>query len=267
MTTIAKRLVLGKAAERFNKPSVVATDAEIKAAIEEAAHSKRRHWWQSKATPDIILNERDRNVLRSVKRKAVYLDKGFDCCCCQIGLDPIVGLIPVVGDMISMIMALQIIRIASRADLPRSLLLQMLGNVMMDFLVGLTPVAGDILDVLFKCNWRNAQLLEEYLMVRRRDEIRAEKGLLVHADNDSARSYAQVAAAAPPPPKQSSSTSTSTSAPANQSHGIQTHLKHTQPHTQSTTADSVAIAIPPEQPQKKQYGTFFTWLRSSDTSS
>ncbi|KAI9019362.1 hypothetical protein CLU79DRAFT_758488 [Phycomyces nitens] len=245
MTTIAKRLVIGKAAERFNRPSVAATDSEIKAAIEEAAHSKKRHWWQSKTTPDIILSERDRAVLKSVKKRAVYLDKGFDCCCCQIGLDPIIGLIPVVGDAISMIMALQIVRIASKADLPRNVLLQMLGNVFMDFLVGLTPVAGDILDVLFKCNWRNAQLLEEYLMLRRRDEIRAEKGLLVHADGESSRSYAQVAASASHP------------------QGTQTHLKP----GQSTTTDSVVIPIPPEQtPKKNQYGTFFTWLRSSDTS-
>jgi hypothetical protein len=42
--------------------------------------------------------------------------------------------------------------------------------------IGLVPIAGDVLDFFFKCNLRNAALLEEYLILRRRDELRVERG-------------------------------------------------------------------------------------------
>jgi hypothetical protein len=58
--------------------------------------------------------------------------------------------------------------------------------------IGLAPVVGDLLDAVIKCNWRNAMLLEDYLMLRRRDEIRAEKGLVNH-HNDGLLSPAPTA--------------------------------------------------------------------------
>jgi hypothetical protein len=106
----------------------------------------------------------------------------------------------VIGDAIGLILGLELIKVASKADLPKHIYLQMLSNVIFDFVVrnrflilrmrlirglfmiqiGLAPVVGDLLDAVIKCNWRNAMLLEDYLMLRRRDEIRAEKGLVNH---------------------------------------------------------------------------------------
>ncbi|CAO3580052.1 unnamed protein product [Absidia cylindrospora] len=125
-------------------------------------------------------SERDRQILRSVKRRATYLDKGCTCCCFTFGFDFIIGLIPVIGDAIGMILGLELIKVASKADLPKHIQFQMLINVMVDFVLGLAPVVGDLLDAVIKCNWRNAMILEDYLMLRRRDEIRAEKGLAPH---------------------------------------------------------------------------------------
>ncbi|KAI7872813.1 hypothetical protein BDF14DRAFT_1748958 [Spinellus fusiger] len=240
MNTIAKRLIINKATERFNKPSVITTDEEIIAAMNEAAGSKKRRWWNSTPTPDIILSEHERETLRAVKNRAFYLDKGINCCCCQVGIDPLVGFIPVVGDAIGVVLALQVVRMASQADIPRSLLLQMLGNVGIDFIVGLTPIAGDILDILFKCNWRNAELLEEYLLIRRRDQIRAEKGLIHHALPDQHRkTYAEATA------------STSTAPTFLQQDTV---ASHSQEPTHGTAQQT--------QPKKSGYGTFLSWLHS-----
>lgn len=52
----------------------------------------------------------------------------------------------------------------------------------------MTPIAGDTLDILFKCNWRNAMLLEEYLILRRMDEIRLEQGQQVVLQPDPSSS-------------------------------------------------------------------------------
>ncbi|KAI8344164.1 hypothetical protein BC941DRAFT_407915 [Chlamydoabsidia padenii] len=174
----AKKYATGRAADLINPTQQYINDPEIRAAQEEAAKTHKRQWWKRQEQPDIILSDRDRQVLRAVKRRATYLDKGCSCCCFTFGFDFVIGLIPVIGDAIGLILGLELIKVASKADLPKHLQAQMLVNVIFDFVLGLTPVIGDFLDAVVKCNWRNAMILEDYLMLRRRDEIRAEKGLV-----------------------------------------------------------------------------------------
>jgi hypothetical protein len=134
----ARKQLLGKAAQniRQNRP-VFETDPEIIRAIDEASMSQKKHWWKTNkvATPDIILSKNDRNILHKVKSRAWYLDKGFHCCCCNIGLDAIIGLIPGIGDVITTVMAMQLVRTAAKANLPGSLIVQMMWNVFLDFIV------------------------------------------------------------------------------------------------------------------------------------
>ncbi|KAI8088755.1 uncharacterized protein BX664DRAFT_331293 [Halteromyces radiatus] len=171
-----KKYASVQAADILNPKQQFINDPEIKAAQEEAAKTTKRHWWKRQQQPDIILSERDRQVLRAVKRRATYLDKGCSCCCFSFGFDFIIGLIPGVGDAIGLILGLELIKVASRADLPKHIQIQMVINAVMDFLIGLTPFVGDLLDAVIKSNWRNAMILEDYLMLRRRDEIRIERG-------------------------------------------------------------------------------------------
>lgn len=92
MENYLKEVALGRVAESINnKPSVVETDPEIRAAAEAAISSSKRHWWKKRPQADIILSPRDRQILRKVKSRAWYLDKGFKCCCFQVGLDGIIG--------------------------------------------------------------------------------------------------------------------------------------------------------------------------------
>ncbi len=77
----------------------------------------------------------------------------------QFGLDPLIGLIPVVGDAISMILSFYIVVLAWRIGVKRSILALMVLNVFVDFVMGLTPVLGDAADAVFKANLRNLKLL------------------------------------------------------------------------------------------------------------
>ncbi|KAI9318748.1 hypothetical protein BX666DRAFT_1855001 [Dichotomocladium elegans] len=183
MATYVARLVAEQYSERGqSKPSIAETDPELLAAIQAAtASTTKAHWWKKQPGADIILSERDRHVLRKVKKQAKFLDHGCKCCCISIGLDGIIGLIPFLGDIICVLLALNLVREACKADLPRSTIVQMLTNVTMDFMqvrggLGMTPIAGDVLDILFKCNSRNAAILEEYLFLRRRNELRYHAG-------------------------------------------------------------------------------------------
>ncbi|KAG0280172.1 hypothetical protein BGZ96_001654 [Linnemannia gamsii] len=114
----------------------------------------------------IVLSPRDAEILAQVKRRAKVLDTAIDLGVAKIGLDPILGLIPIAGDAITLAIAMRLIHTAQKADIPKSLTHQMLFNVMLDFGMGLVPVVGDIADFLFKANQRNAKLFEDFLYER-----------------------------------------------------------------------------------------------------
>jgi hypothetical protein len=78
----------------------------------------------------------------------------------RIGIDPILGLIPGVGDLIGAGLSLYLVREASKLGISKWILLRMLGNVGLEALIGLVPVIGDLFDAAFKANVRNLRLLE-----------------------------------------------------------------------------------------------------------
>lgn len=80
-----------------------------------------------------------------------------------IGLDPLVGLVPYVGDTVSAVVAGSIILNALQYGLPKALVAQMVANMFVDVLFGAIPVVGDLFDVGFKANTRNMALLRAHL--------------------------------------------------------------------------------------------------------
>ena len=76
----------------------------------------------------------------------------------KIGLDPIVGVLPVAGDAVAAALSGYIILESARLGVSYLTLLRMLANVGVDFAVGSVPVVGDIFDVAWKANVRNLRL-------------------------------------------------------------------------------------------------------------
>jgi uncharacterized protein DUF4112 len=81
----------------------------------------------------------------------------------RVGLDPLMGLIPGVGDLAGGVLAAYGLLAAWRAGAPGSVLTRMLLNIGVDTLIGEIPVVGDLFDFGFKSNTRNYRLLEQYL--------------------------------------------------------------------------------------------------------
>lgn len=81
----------------------------------------------------------------------------------RFGIEPLIGLLPVVGDAVGYLFATYLIVQARRFDAPRSMLAQMFFNATLDFVVGSIPIFGDIFDFAFKPNARNVRLLEKHL--------------------------------------------------------------------------------------------------------
>lgn len=108
-------------------------------------------------------------TLHRLDRFAFILDEavGIPGTRWRIGLDGMVGLVPVVGDALTAVMALYPLAEGWRHGVPKRVLARMLGNLGLDAAIGAIPVLGDIFDLRFKSNRRNVELLRRHLGARR----------------------------------------------------------------------------------------------------
>lgn len=109
----------------------------------------------------------DDSVLKRARTVATALDESVRVpgVGVRIGIDPILGLLPVSGDIASGVLSLYIVGEAVRAGAPRSTVLKMLRNVGIDVLGGSIPLLGTVFDAFWKANVRNVELLADFLDV------------------------------------------------------------------------------------------------------
>ena len=102
--------------------------------------------------------------LTALRRAAELLDSAFVVpgTNYRIGLDPIIGLIPIVGDLASPLFTIGLLWQAYDLSLPKVVQLRMIFNAAIDALVGAIPVAGDLFDFGWKSNEMNLALLERH---------------------------------------------------------------------------------------------------------
>lgn len=81
----------------------------------------------------------------------------------RYGIDGLIGLIPVIGDIITTAISLWLVREARALGAPWYITARMLGNVAVDGVVGIVPFVGDAFDVMFRANMRNVRLLRRWL--------------------------------------------------------------------------------------------------------
>lgn len=104
-------------------------------------------------------------TLKRIRKIATLLDSaiGIPGTKFRIGLDPILGLIPGGGDLITAGISAYMIYLATRFGLKKEEIGKMIGNVAIETVLGSVPLAGDIFDAYFKANLRNLEILENHL--------------------------------------------------------------------------------------------------------
>ena len=91
----------------------------------------------------------------------------------RIGLDGIIGLIPGIGDVITVAIASRIVHLGHKMGMPKALISKMLRNIVLDFLLGAVPLVGDVADFFFKANKRNVKAMEKWWLSQNEQDIRS----------------------------------------------------------------------------------------------
>lgn len=80
----------------------------------------------------------------------------------KFGADVVLGLLPGLGDIVSMLLSLYLIWIGWMMKVPTPQLLRMIFNIGVDLLLGSIPLLGDVSDVFYRANNKNLDLLEKF---------------------------------------------------------------------------------------------------------
>lgn len=111
--------------------------------------------------------EREQQIraLRRLDRFSYWTDSNFRIPLTRFrfGLSPVIGLIPVIGDFVGLLLSLYVLFEARKVGASRRVQTRMLFNMLVEFFGGLLPVVGDAFDAIFKANTRNTELLRAWL--------------------------------------------------------------------------------------------------------
>jgi hypothetical protein len=98
----------------------------------------------------------------------------------RMGLDGLIGLLPVAGDLIAGVVSSYLIWEARQLGASRWVIGRMMANTALDTLVGAVPVVGDAFDILFRANLKNMALLRRHL--EKRGVARASAGPIIEGE-------------------------------------------------------------------------------------
>jgi hypothetical protein len=104
-----------------------------------------------------------RAAVERLDRIATLLDSQFSFLGIRFGIEPIVGLVPVVGDLAMAAWSGYLVLEAARNGAPKRDVAHMVVNVALDAAIGSVPVLGTVFDVAYKANKRNVRILRRHL--------------------------------------------------------------------------------------------------------
>jgi len=113
-----------------------------------------------------MVDDRQRTFMNKHLKTAIYLskllDSKFKVLGFKFGIDPLLGLLPGGGDLVSFVLALYLVWVGIDMKLPKDKMGFLIKNVVLDFGIGLIPIFGDVWDFVFKANDKNLKILKQH---------------------------------------------------------------------------------------------------------
>jgi hypothetical protein len=91
----------------------------------------------------------------------------------SVGLDFLIGLIPVVGDTAMLLASFRIIHLGRKLGMPKELQTSMVRNTIFDFGLGFIPLLGDLVDLFYKANQKNVRIMERWWIEQNKHQVDA----------------------------------------------------------------------------------------------
>ncbi|PWN52828.1 hypothetical protein IE53DRAFT_384721 [Violaceomyces palustris] len=186
------------------------------------------------------LTPKQAKLLKKLKRRAHYLDKGFYLCGFRFGWTFFIGIIPGAGDIADAILNYTLIVKPTRNELqeaPDWLVRKMLINNAISAGVGLVPLVGDVALAAWRANSRNANLVEDFLRVK------GEENMALGLPNLTPRLAPGAADSKPPAPSSANQVTTASQ--------VQQQSAQGPPSTSSTTLPSETQPLTNQAPPGK----------------
>ena len=119
---------------------------------------------------EAVLDDHTIEALQALSR---LMDKAFTLpgTNIHIGIDSIIGLLPGIGDTISVAISGYIYTFAKKAGVPRHLRAKMIWNIFIDWVIGIIPFFGDIFDVGWKANTKNVDIITKHHQKKKEADI------------------------------------------------------------------------------------------------
>lgn len=126
-------------------------------------------WFESEEDRDRVLQQQlpnGRTVQEEIEqfdKLTNLLDTKFKVFGVQFGVEPLIGMFPVLGDVFAALMGLYALVHAFRLELPTLAKLAIVRNVLVDMGLGAIPIVGDVFDFFFRSNRKNFAIVEKHL--------------------------------------------------------------------------------------------------------
>ena len=110
------------------------------------------------------VNPTKHNDIDKLKNLADWMDSRFSIPGTNIrfGFDSILGLIPGIGDTVTLASTAYLLGKAGKYNVPAHAKAKMVRNAFLDWLIGLVPLIGDIFDIGWKANQKNVEIIRKY---------------------------------------------------------------------------------------------------------
>lgn len=112
-----------------------------------------------------VTREQQERALARLDRFSYYTDSNIRIPFThfRLGLSPIIGFVPVIGDFAGLVLSLYVLYEAHKVGASTAVKLRMVRNMLIEFFGGLPPIVGDAFDAIYKANTRNTELLRGHL--------------------------------------------------------------------------------------------------------
>ncbi len=96
------------------------------------------------------------------KRLTQVMDLKFHVIGIRFGIDPLLNIIPGVGNILAAATSFYLFWIATRLKVPKRVYWRMLWNILVDYVAGVVPYIGIVFDIFYRANAKNLVLIEQY---------------------------------------------------------------------------------------------------------